>query len=92
MSSSEPAASSTSKATDPKKAEQAKDEEEAQPHLGVLEEDDEFEEFPVAGEASSTCTHEQKEFLTVSSHRLGRFADRFGPPGRCTAGRSKVGW
>jgi hypothetical protein len=46
--SSEPA-SSTSKITDPKKAEQVREEEGAQPHLGVLEEDDEFEEFPVAG-------------------------------------------
>jgi 26 proteasome complex subunit DSS1 len=43
--SSEPAASSTS---DPKKADQAKEDEGARPHLGALEEDDEFEEFPVA--------------------------------------------
>jgi 26 proteasome complex subunit DSS1 len=43
---------STSKNVDGKKpAEPAKGEETQtqQPHLGVLEEDDEFEEFPVAG-------------------------------------------
>lgn len=46
---------STSKPTDEKKTpEQAKDEEDIQPHLGVLEEDDEFEEFAVAG--ASPCT------------------------------------
>lgn len=41
---------STSKAPEPavKSAEVSK-EEQAQPTLGVLEEDDEFEEFPVAG-------------------------------------------
>jgi len=43
------ASASTSKPAEVKKTEQAKEDEEAQPHLGVLEEDDEFEEFAVAG-------------------------------------------
>jgi hypothetical protein len=40
---------SNSKSVEPPKNEQTKD---TQPSLGVLEEDDEFEEFPVAGKRS----------------------------------------
>lgn len=50
---------SNSKVTEtPKPAEQPQ--QEAQPHVGVLEEDDEFEEFPVAGGLSAA--------LPISSH------------------------
>jgi hypothetical protein len=41
-STSNPKTAESSKVTEPAK-------QDAQPHLGVLEEDDEFEEFPVAG-------------------------------------------
>jgi len=40
---------STSKPTDNSTKGNEQKEEDAQPTLGVLEEDDEFEEFPVAG-------------------------------------------
>jgi hypothetical protein len=42
-------AASTSKPTDSSTKGNEQKEEDAQPTLGVLEEDDEFEEFPVAG-------------------------------------------
>ena len=55
---SAPASSST--ATDkPAKVAEPLREDDAQPTLGVLEEDDEFEEFPVAGESRrSQLNHE----------------------------------
>jgi 26 proteasome complex subunit DSS1 len=42
------ATSESSKPGDSKKSSDQKEEKDAQPHLGVLEEDDEFEEFEVA--------------------------------------------
>lgn len=45
---------STSKAPETAKDTEMKNE--AQAHLGVLEEDDEFEEFPVAGEINPNST------------------------------------
>jgi 26 proteasome complex subunit DSS1 len=44
------AAASTSKPEDPAKATESPKEGEQVPHLSVLEEDDEFEEFAVQGE------------------------------------------
>jgi 26 proteasome complex subunit DSS1 len=69
--SSEPAASSTSKIADTKKAEQAKEDEGAQPHLGALEEDDEFEEFPVAGAPPTARMTANPLLLTGVYDRLG---------------------
>ncbi len=45
------ASASNSKVAETKATEQPQ--QEATPHVGVLEEDDEFEEFPVAGAYSS---------------------------------------
>jgi 26 proteasome complex subunit DSS1 len=42
--------STAAKSDDPSKSTEISKEEESTPHLGVLEEDDEFEEFPVQGE------------------------------------------
>jgi 26 proteasome complex subunit DSS1 len=42
--------STAAKSDDPTKSTELSKEEESTPHLGVLEEDDEFEEFPVQGE------------------------------------------
>jgi hypothetical protein len=48
---------STSKSVDTaKKAVEDKPKQTANPHLGVLEEDDEFEEFPVAGKWTTCYT------------------------------------
>jgi hypothetical protein len=59
MSTPAPASASASKPAEaaPKPSE-AKEEEEAKPHLGVLEEDDEFEEFPIAGAFSPSLNRD----------------------------------
>ncbi len=46
-------AAATTKSEDPAKSTEPSKEEDSVPHLGVLEEDDEFEEFPVQGELPS---------------------------------------
>jgi hypothetical protein len=43
-------AAATNKSEDPANSAEPSKEDETVPHLGVLEEDDEFEEFPVQGE------------------------------------------
>ena len=75
------------------------------PHLGVLEEDDEFEEFSVAGMprpraglATTLCASRPLQrrtcVLTTRSacSRLGRFPDGPRSLGRHGAGRGEVGW
>ena len=82
---------SSSKPAD-KAPEKPKDEEESQPHLGVLEEDDEFEEFPVAG---SLVVLPRRCILTAfclpGMQRLGRRSYGSGAlEGRC-ARRRQIG-
>jgi hypothetical protein len=85
------ASASTSKPAETKTAEQAKEEEETRPHLGVLEEDDEFEEFAVAGTFTHTFT--SLSFITTFyPHRLGRLADRPGASRGSHARRCKIWW
>lgn len=68
------------------------------PHLGVLEEDDEFEEFAVAGKADCFLAFDARSVRTVvltggsfCECRLGRLADRLGASCGYRARRGEVG-
>jgi hypothetical protein len=100
-----PFASMSSEATTSKPEDAAKQTSETQkegdqtPHLSVLEEDDEFEEFAVQGEHTRTptnCTTRTRHFRALAEtyprdFRLGRLTNGSGAPWGCRPRCRKVG-
>ncbi|KAN0126250.1 hypothetical protein V8E53_015243 [Lactarius tabidus] len=63
--------STAAKSDDPTKSTELSKEEESTPHLGVLEEDDEFEEFPVQAEPAAFRSTDWDDSQTDLAHLGG---------------------